>query len=142
MQKIIIIILLSFLLFSCQKEEPFKSEMIVGRWEFDELTGELPDNYIIYSTPDKCPFISDHFIFTATGDFQSTILGSNCADSIMEFGLWEMNGKQLRVAMLGGDGHIINAEILRLDEVFLVLRTKTNTDKLQLWPFIRKQMSY
>lgn len=96
MQRKLIIIMLSVVLFSCQKEEPLKPEMLVGRWEFDELTGELPDNYIIYSNPDKCPFIRDHFIFTALSDFQSAILGSNCADSIMEFGLWEMNGNQLR----------------------------------------------
>lgn len=122
MLKRMIVVVVSLLLFSCNYPQ---NDEIVGDWnvamyetqEEAEKWGSVFPGYI-----GKCSQRPDFYQFASDGFFQSTIVGANCVDSIIQTGIWELDKKNLKIHFYHND-LTISAKIIKHTNDRLIFRT-------------------
>lgn len=137
----ILVFLCSMFFFSCDKHKPeeIRAERLVCKWEYEKVHDfDFPGgpNEELYTTPPfpgKCEYSQDYFEFFYHGEFTSVVYGSDCSDSIVNQGRWEVNDRMLKIYMSYSTE--FNAEILTLNDSFLILKTETNAGKYRIWKF-------
>lgn len=78
-----------------------KNDELVGKWEYDFLKlNEVPvqgKDIVTHVHQNACSAKKDFILFTSSGDYVSSTFASDCSDSLIFNGTWELNKKTLTV---------------------------------------------
>lgn len=111
-----------------------KNDELVGKWEYDFLKlNEVPvqgKDIVTHVHKNACSAKKDFILFTSSGDYVSSTFASDCSDSLIFNGTWELNKKTLTVFVTPDS--TFTAEVYKITDQRLLLKYKgkeANKDK-------------